>query len=98
MTPLRTYGDVNDYARTIGVSVNELFADDAELFEAVDWNDTGLSESYLIGQLADAERIMERCANEMRILRKYGHDIPDELSDEYNAASRRYTEVYWKMS
>ena len=98
MTTLRTYGDVKDYARTIGVSVNELFADDAELFESVNWEETKMSDEYLFEQLAEAERELARCSNEMRVFRKYDYEIPERLSDEYSMWVRRYMEIFWKMS
>lgn len=97
MTTLRTYGDVKDYARTIGVSVNELFAEDAELFEAVDWTNEGMSQGYLMEQKDEAEAELDRLEFEMRVFRKYGYEVPEQLSDEYSAASRRFTEACWKM-
>ena len=97
MITLRTYGDAKDYARTIGVSVNELFADNAELFEAVDWTNEGMSQGYLMEQKDAAEADLDRLEFEMRVFRKYGYEVPEQLSDEYNAASRRFTEACWKI-
>jgi len=72
-------GDIRRAANEYGMSLDDFFFQSApEDFEGVDWNDNEPSE--------DSDERLERLREEIRIIDKWGLDIPERLRDEYGAA------------
>lgn len=77
---IRTMGDVRIAAREYGMSVDDFMYDYAIDMDGngIDWSNDKPSENL-------AERV-ERLNDEIRIIAKYGCDIPDRLLEVYHDA------------
>lgn len=98
MNEYRTMGDVRLAAEDCGMTVEQFFAESyPEDFERVDWSDERPSNKYLKEQLKVLDERIISLENERRILRKWGHKIPEELDEWYSQATKRYAEIYWMI-